>query len=108
MQVENLPLNEQYSEADIEAAAKVLEENSRVESEKQAQAILKKYKREIKRLNLHAQGAVLENNFDAYKYAIEKLRTIYRQPYNDELIVNMWATTRHQIWSLINAGTKEV
>lgn len=108
MQVENLPLNEQYSEADIEAAAKVMEENSRVESEKQAQAILKKHGREIKRLRKLAEGAALENNYASYEYAITKLRAIYRQPTTSEMIPVMWQTTRAQIWKLLNAGKKEV
>ena len=101
-------LAEWYGEEDYEAAAKRLEEQSQAEAEKQANAILKKHKREIDRLNKHAQGAVLENNFEAYKYALTKLRGLYRQPTTDELIVTMWQTTRQQIWNIINAGTKEI
>lgn len=98
----------QMTEVQIEEAQKRLEEANAKNANAQAAAILKKNKREIKRLTEHAQGAVLENNYDAYKYAIEKLRAIYRQPYNDELIATMWATTRTQIWNLINAGTETV
>ena len=101
-------LAEWYGEEDYEAAAKRLEDQSQAEAEKQANAILKKHKREIERLNKHAQGAVLENNFEAYKYALTKLRGLYRQPTTDELIVTMWQTTRQQIWNIINAGTKEI
>lgn len=68
-----------------------------------AQAIYRKNKREIKRLQQHAADAVLENNFPAYEYAIKKVRTILRQPYNDELIVTGWQTTRKQVWELLNA-----
>lgn len=98
----------ELTDAQIEEAKKRLEETNAKTATEQANAILKKHKREIKRLNEHAQGAVLENNYDAYKYAIEKLRTIYRQPYNDVLIASMWASTRQQIWNIINAGTKTV
>lgn len=74
----------------------------------QADKIYRKNKRELSRLNKHAQSAVLENNFEAYKYALEKSRDILRQPYNDELIATMWQTTRRQIWEIINAGSKKV
>lgn len=71
-------------------------------------SILRKTHREIERLNKHAQGAVLENNYEAYAYAIRKLRGIYRQPHNDELILAGWQTTRKQVWELINAQTSKV
>lgn len=97
-----------YGEDDYEAAIARMEEESEAQAEKQAISIVKKHKREIKRLNEHAQGAVLENNFEAYSYAIKKLRDLYRQPYNDELILSMWQTTRKQIWDIINAGSKTI
>lgn len=68
-----------------------------------AQKIYRKNKREIDRLNKHAAGAVLENNFPAYEYAIKKVRTILRQPYTDYLIQTGWQTTRAQVWEIINA-----
>lgn len=101
-------LAEWYGEEDYEAAAKRLEEQSQAEAQRQADAILKKHKREIARLNKHAQGAVLENNFPAYKYALTKLRALYRQPTTDELVETMWQTTRQTIWNIINDSTKEV
>lgn len=98
----------QLTDEQIEEAQKRLEEANAKEASTQADAILKKNKREIQRLNLHAQGAVLENNYLAYEYAIKKLRKIYRQPYTDDMIATMWETTRQQIWNIINAGTKTV
>ena len=98
----------ELSDAQIEEAQQRFEEANAQEAIQKANTILKKHKREIQRLNLHAQGAVLENNFEAYKYAIKKLRDLYRQPYNDELIAAMWDTTRAQIWEIINAGSKEI
>lgn len=85
-----------------------LEEANAVQATKQANAILKKNKREIKRLNILAQEAVLDNNFESYKYAVGKLRVLYRQPATDELIVTMWETTRRQIWDIINAHPEKV
>lgn len=101
-------LNEQFGEDEIQAAIEKMEEQSRIDSEKQAAAFIKKNKVEIKRLNEHAQGAVLENNFPAYKYAIEKLRKLYRQPSTDELVVMMWETTRREIWKIINDNSGKV
>lgn len=98
----------ELTDEQIEEAQKRLEEANAKNATAQANAILKKHKREIKRLNEHAQGAVLENNFAAYSYAIKKLRDIYRQPYNDELIAQMYVTTRQQIWNIINAGKETV
>lgn len=68
----------------------------------QADKIVKKNSRELERLNIHAQKSVLDNNFEAYKYAIEKSRKILRQPFNDELIRVQWETTRRQIWEILN------
>lgn len=70
-----------------------------------AQKIYRKNKREIDRLTKHASVAVLENNLPAYEYAIKKVRTILRQPFNDEIIVTGWQTTRAQVWELLNAKT---
>lgn len=101
-------LVEQFEGTDYEDAIKRIEEANKLQAEKEAQAILKKHKREIERLNKHAQGAVLENNFEAYKYALTKLRGLYRQPTTDELVETMWQTTRQTIWNIINDSTKEV
>lgn len=74
-----------------------------VQSKNQAAQILKKNRKEITRLTKHAQAAVLENNYEAYAYAVRKLRTIYRQPFNEELIQVGWQTTRKTVWEIINA-----
>ncbi|ARW57483.1 hypothetical protein [Serratia phage X20] len=85
-----------------------MQEAARVEAIAKAQKIYRKNKRELDRLNHHAQTAVLENNFEAYKYAIEKSRTILRQPFTDEIILTGWNTTRRQIWEIINDHSKGV
>ena len=61
----------QLTDKQIEEAQERLEEANALEAQSQAAKILKKNAREIARLNKHAQGAVLENNFEAYKYAAE-------------------------------------
>lgn len=73
------------------------------QANERAQKIYRKNKHEIDRLTQHASVAVLENNFPAYEYAIKKVRTILRQPFNDEIIVTGWQTTRKQVWDIVNA-----
>lgn len=73
-----------------------------------ANKIVRKNRREIERLQAHAGDAILENNFPAYKYAIEKLRTILKQPFNDEIILTGWQTSRKTIWDIVNAGTSKI
>ncbi|WDS61602.1 hypothetical protein [Cronobacter phage vB_Cdu_VP8] len=76
----------------------------RERAEAQAAAELKKNGKEIDRLKKLAEGAVLENNFESYKYAIEKLRTFYHMQNNDTLTLELWKSTRKQIWEIIQAG----
>lgn len=82
----------------------ILAQQAIAESQAQAKAnkIYRKNRRELDRLYKHAQAAVLDNNFPAYKYAIEKSRDILRQPYTDEIILTGWQTSRKIIWDIIN------
>lgn len=73
-----------------------------------ANKIVRKNRRELERLKAHAGDAVLDNNFPAYKYAIEKLRTILKQPFNDEIILTCWNTSRKSVWDILNAGTSKI
>ena len=73
-----------------------------------ANKIVRKNRRELERLQAHAGDAVLDNNFPAYKYAIEKLRTILKQPFNDEIILTCWNTSRKSVWDILNAGTSKI
>lgn len=83
--------------------------NDLIESsaQKQANKILKKQRFEIKRLNDLIEESIIKNSFDSYEYGIKKLRDIYRQPYNDELIRMNWETTRQTIMDLINEKSPE-
>lgn len=73
-----------------------------------ANKVVRKNRRELERLRAHAGYAVLDNNFPAYKYAIEKLRTILKQPFNDEIILTCWNTSRKTVWDILNAGTSKI
>lgn len=106
MQTETINTHEDLEERN-ELYETIMQE-AEAKANSQAQKILKKNSREIVRLKEHAGNAVLENNFPAYKYALEKLRTIYKQPFNDEIINTMWQTSRKTVWDIINAGTSKV
>lgn len=69
-----------------------------------AQRVLKRNGREIKRLKNHAGKCLMENRFDGYAYAIKKLRDIYKQPYNDELIRTMWDTSRQSLFDIVKTA----
>lgn len=96
------------TEEETDDSVKALLEASELQAKAQANKIVRKNRREIKRLEEHAYGALLENNFPAYKYAIEKLRTLLKQPFNDEIILTGWQTSRKTIWDIINAGTSKI
>lgn len=72
---------------------------SRIEAEamKKALKLIKKNKREIARLKNHAGECVMTGNYFGYQYAVKKLRDFYRQPYTDELILQMWNSTRQAV-----------
>jgi hypothetical protein len=89
--------------------AKMLQEiqkKNEAEAVKKAEKILKKNRSELNRLYAHAQEAAIQNNFEAYEYAIKKSRDILRQPYTDELIKIQWVTTRQAIEDIINGISK--
>lgn len=96
------PDNQKLMEEDRLAAIEEAQARIAANAKSKADKIVKKNSRELERLNKHAQQSVLDNNFEAYKYAIEKSRKILRQPFNDELIKVQWETTRRQIWEILN------
>lgn len=95
-------MTEALDDVSIEQQEEIRQQLIADEATQKSKKILHKHRREIHRLNVLAQGAALENNFESYKYAIEKLRGIYRQPFNDELILASWQSTRQTIWNIIN------
>lgn len=103
--IDNINKIDEHPE-EVEQIIARMEEATRQEANAKAAKIYKKHAKELKRLNEHAQRAVLENNFAAYKYAIEKSRDILRQPYTDELVKVQWETTRRQIWEIVNGNSK--
>lgn len=81
--------------------AEEIQDKIQSNADKKAQKILRKNKREIRRLKLHAEKAVYANNYVAYAYAIKKLRGYYKQPYTEELIKLMWKTTRDTVYNIV-------
>lgn len=104
MNERNIDSVEQIDDIEEERIKRLIEEEAQKRANAMATKIFKKNRREIKRLNEHASAAVLENNFEAYKYAISKLRDIYKQPYTDEIIQVNWQTTRQEVWDIINGN----
>lgn len=72
-------------------AQAIQEEWVQKEAKRRATKILKKNKREIKRLKSHAEKCLLTGNEFGYIYAIRKLKQIYRQPaVSEEALKTMW------------------
>lgn len=90
---------EDHIEQQFDATA--LHEKMMEEATIKAHKHLKKNRKEIKRLQRHAELCLYSNNFAGYSYSIKKLRGIYKQPYNDELIKMMWSTTREALFEAV-------
>lgn len=89
--------NEQVVVDEVEKVQAELE----AKSAKKAEKILRKNSREIARLKRWAEQAIIDDNRDAYIYAIGKLRDIYKQPHTPELLAAMWISTRQTVLSML-------
>lgn len=77
-------------------------------AKEQAESHIKKHQKEIDRLNTHVENCLFDDNFAGYSYGIKKLRDIYKQPYNDELIVKLWDFSRNELVKLIAKAQQEL
>lgn len=89
--------NEQVVVDEVEKVQAELE----AKAAKKADKILRKNAREIARLKRWAEQAIIDDNRDAYIYAIGKLRDIYKQPHTPELLAAMWVSTRQTVLSML-------
>lgn len=89
--------NEQVVVDEVEKVQAELE----AKAAKKADKILRKNSREIARLKRWAEQAIIDDNRDAYIYAIGKLRDIYKQPHTPELLAAMWVSTRQTVLSML-------
>lgn len=89
--------NEQVVVDEVEKVQAELE----AKAAKKAEKILRKNAREIERLKMWAEKAIIDDNRDAYIYAIGKLRDIYKQPHTPELLAAMWVSTRNTVLSML-------
>ena len=89
--------NEQVVVDEVEKVQAELE----AKAAKKAEKILRKNSREIARLKRWAEQAIIDDNRDAYIYAIGKLRDIYKQPHTPELLAAMWVSTRQTVLSML-------
>lgn len=92
--------NEQHDQIVVNEVDKVQAELE-AKAAKKAEKILRKNSREIARLKRWAEQAIIDDNRDAYIYAIGKLRDIYKQPHNPELLSAMWVSTRQTVLSML-------
>lgn len=92
--------NEQHDQIAVNEVDKV-QADLEAKAAKKAEKILRKNAREIERLKLWAEQAIIDDNRDAYIYAIGKLRDIYKQPHTPELLSAMWISTRQTVLSML-------
>lgn len=92
--------NEQHEQIAVNEVDKV-QADLEAKAAKKAEKILRKNAREIERLKLWAEKAIIDDNRDAYIYAIGKLRDIYKQPHTPELLSAMWVSTRQTVLSML-------
>jgi hypothetical protein len=72
-----------------------------------ANKILKKSKRELQRLQKHAEKCLLELNKEGYIYAVGKIRTIIRQPMSDKELEILYETSVSSLVEMIKEKFKE-
>ncbi|QHJ74043.1 hypothetical protein Lazarus_107 [Acinetobacter phage vB_AbaM_Lazarus] len=112
--IEQLFIESETVEHDDEFLGSVIDEydvekiQRRIEAQaqKRAQKLIKHNKKELERLKKHAGECLITNNFTGYSYAIKKLRKFYRQPYNDELILAMWNSSREAMLDIAHKAAK--
>lgn len=92
--------DEQHDQIAVNEVDKV-QADLEAKAAKKAGKILRKNAREIERLKLWAEKAIIDDNRDAYIYAIGKLRDIYKQPHTPELLSAMWVSTRQTVLSML-------
>lgn len=92
--------DEQHDQIAVNEVDKV-QADLEAKAAKKAEKILRKNAREIERLKLWAEKAIIDDNRDAYIYAIGKLRDIYKQPHTPELLSAMWISTRQTVLSIL-------
>lgn len=66
-----------------------------------ANKVIKKNKRELRRLQKHAEKCLMELNKDGYTYAVGKIRTIIRQPMTQEQLEMMYETSVSSLVEMI-------
>ncbi|HAL7776372.1 TPA: DUF2654 domain-containing protein [Escherichia coli] len=92
--------DEQHDQIAVNEVDKVQAELE-AKAAKKAEKILRKNSQEIARLKRWAEQAIIDDNRDAYIYAIGKLRDIYKQPHTPELLSAMWISTRQTVLSML-------
>jgi ribosome recycling factor len=64
---------------------------------KQANKIIRKNRREIKRIRKHAENCLFDNNKEGYIYSIGKLRKLTGNVVSTPILESLWKTSREEI-----------
>lgn len=95
-------IDEQYEEFKRNAEEAGLDSDLlEQEAIKKANKIIKKNKRELQRLQKHAEKCLLELNKVGYIYSVGKIRTIIRQPMTDEQLSMMYETSVQSLVEMV-------
>lgn len=86
----------------VEAEQVPTDDPMRPVAEKRAAKILKKNKREIDRLQKHAEECLFSLNREGYIYAIGKIRTIIRHPLSHDALGALYDTSVERLIELAN------
>lgn len=76
-------------------------------AKQRADKILKKNRREIDRLKLHAEKCLFELNREGYIYAIGKIRTIIRKPLDQESLGALYDTSVERLIALAKEAAEQ-
>lgn len=71
--------------------------------QKQADKYMRKHRREIRRLEKHAEKTLLEGNKEGYIYAIGKLRTLIGKDVSRDVLESLWKTSREQVLTIAHS-----
>ena len=91
---------------EVDAVKETVDDPMRPIAEKRAAKILKKNKREIDRLQKHAEECLFSMNREGYIYAIGKIRTIIRKPLSHEALGVLFDTSVERLIELANEAIK--
>lgn len=114
LNIEEAKVDTPEIESEYDALKKKLQENGidtdpfEEEAKKRADKILKKNRRELKRLQNHAYKCLMELNKEGYIYSIGKFRTIIKKPADRKTLEMLYETSVASVIELVKDAIKPV